>query len=690
MGDEAFVTTVMSVVSLLFVAALSAVIMKRIHFPYTVGLVVVGVGIAFIADDHPELNHALDGLKLESAMIMFLFVPILIFESAFKMDVRLLLRNVVPSLVFAGPGLLLSAALIGTLVHWLTPLPLASALIFGCLISATDPVAVIALFKDVGAPPRLNTLVEGESVFNDATAIVTFQIALAVVATGILDVHTVLGGVGTFFAVFLGGLVVGLVFGYAMVRAIPVIGDDPLIHITLTLTTAYGAFIVADHFLNASGIMAVLGAGLTIGYYGPSHYKQRVRDYLTVFWEDAAFVANSLIFLMLGLSEKVFLAQSHNNVSGMVVPVLIVIGLVVLTRAVVVFGLTPVLNALPRAEPISWAYRAVMFWGGLRGAVAIALAMSLPPEFPFRWQIIDFTFGVTLFSLLVHGTTMSWLIQRLELDRPTPVDELMAAYTRAIAHRQALDRLNDYRPVFDAGSRAITRLRADYTDRAREADDRLQRLRGRIAASPGERTRLLWVRAFAIQRQELRRRVENGLLTIESLHDLESALNTVILDPTTGTPLQPGHTLLPLTAGKHPLNRLLRALPDLPWLRRWRNQRPFHYAEELAALTAASRAVVEELPRLRDFSQTGAEDVSTCREFFDDIGRKAAQRLEDLAAQTPHASEVVYRRLVDRAAFERRLDAVQGLVRSGGIPEQIAVQVEQELDEERSGVRGEP
>lgn len=145
MEHEAFVTTVMAVMPLLFLAAVSAVITKRVRFPYTVGLVVIGVAVAFIADDYPDLAHALDQLKLEPVMIMFLFIPILIFKSAFNTDVPLLMRNLVPALTLAGPGLLLSTALIGILLHLLPPLPLESALIFGCLISVTDPVAVIAL-----------------------------------------------------------------------------------------------------------------------------------------------------------------------------------------------------------------------------------------------------------------------------------------------------------------------------------------------------------------------------------------------------------------------------------------------------------------------------------------------------------------------------------------------------------------
>jgi CPA1 family monovalent cation:H+ antiporter len=678
--EEAFVTTVMSVVALLFVAALSALLMKRIRFPYTVGLVIVGVGIAFLADDHPELGEALEGLKLETAMIMFLFVPILIFESAFKMDVRLLVRNLVPALVFAGPGLLISTALIGTLVHVVTQLPLGSALVFGCLISATDPVAVIALFKDVGAPKRLNILVEGESVFNDATAIVTFQIILAVMATGILDTRTILEGVGGFFAVFLGGLAVGLAFGYAMVRAIPYIGDEPLIHITLTLTTAYGAFIVADHVLHASGIMAVLGAGLTIGYYGPGRFKQRVKDYLEIFWEDAAFVANSLIFLMLGLSEKVFLTHTHANVSGLLVPVLIVILVVVSARAAIVFGLTPLMNAIPGATSVTGAYRVVMFWGGLRGAVAIALAMSLPIHFPFRWQIIDFTFGVTLFTLLVNGTTMGWLIRRLGLDRPSPVSELMGAYASAAADRAALERLNAYQPVSNVSNEALARLREDYAEKAQKAETRLAELRQDLAEHRWQRRKLLWVRAFAVQRKVYRQRFEDGILGLESLHELEWALDNARLDPQTGSPKGADDRLLPADKTSGMLQRFAREiLPGVPLVRRWLDHRMLLVAEESAAIAAGSRAVQSALEQLQDFSLAEAEDVESCAAYFRELERMAAARLEFIESQCPRAGDILYRRMLRKMAFDRERDVVKQLALTGDIPETLAERLDNEM-----------
>jgi CPA1 family monovalent cation:H+ antiporter len=688
MDQEAFVTTVMAVVSLLFVAALSALLMKRIRFPYTVGLVIVGVGIAFLADDHPELGEALDNLKLETAMIMFLFVPILIFESAFKMDVRLLVRNLLPAFVLAGPGLLISTALIGWLVHVFTQLPLGSALVFGCLISATDPVAVIALFRDVGAPKRLNILVEGESVFNDATAIVSFQIILAVMATGILDTRTVLEGVGGFFAVFLGGLAVGLAFGYTMVRAIPYIGDEPLIHITLTLTTAYGAFIVADHFLHASGIMAVLGAGLTIGYYGPGRFKQRVKDYLEIFWEDAAFVANSLIFLMLGLSEKVFLTHTHANVSGLLVPVLIVILIVVMVRSAVVFGLAPLLNAVPGASAIPRTYQTVMFWGGLRGAVAIALAMSLPPHFPFRWQIIDFTFGVTLFTLLFNGTTMGWLIRRLGLDKPSPVLEFMGAYANAAADRAALERLNAYRPVSNVSTQALARLKDDYASRTKEADLRLDRLRQELGGHRSQRRRLLWLRAFAVQRKVYRERFDNGILGLESLHELEWNSENARFHPDTGVPIRSDDRLLPADKTSGVLRRFAReVLPGVPPVRRWLEHRMLLVAEEAAAVAAASREVRGELAQLQEFSLADEEDLNACAAYFDELESLASARLAYIETQYPRAGDVLYGRLLNKMAFDKERDVIKQLALEGEIPEILAERIEHEMGEDGEGDR---
>lgn len=669
MDHEAFIGTVMGVVGLLFIAAISAVVMKRLRFPYTVGLVLVGVAVAFVAEDFPTLGETLQHLKFGPAMIMFLFIPILIFESAFNMDVPLLLRNLGPTLVLAGPGLLLSTAIVGGLIHYLTALPLGSALIFGCLISATDPVAVIALFKELGAPKSLTVLVEGESVFNDATAIVTFQIVLAVIAAGILDLETVTSGIVSFFFVFFGGLAVGLIFGYALVAVMPMIREEPLVHITLTLACAYAAFFVADHFLDTSGIMAVLGAGLVVGYYGPVYQKARVQEYLKIFWEDAAFVANSLIFLMLGLSEKVFISNSHKNVDGLLIPTLTAVFVVLLARGLVVYSLIPLINAVRRRK-VDHKYKAVLAWGGLRGAVAVALAMSLPPNFPYRWQIIDFTFGVTLFMLVFNGTTVGWLINRLGLNRESPLLRLMRSYADVIAKRVALDHLGERTPDELRRGRPLGRVKADYEKRLREAESNLRNLRAQLCQDRAVRRKLLWLRALAIEHHVYLARHELGLLSLSSLRVLERNLGTSVREVGQGA----ADCFVATERGGGTL-RYFSGLISSSWPRK---QRMLERHEQMAAIRDACRRVLSQMSHLADFSGAEREDMEECRSYYGSLERHASEALmaEELQQVGP---ERLATRLLQRLTNDAESTATHRLSISPRVSEALLETVEQDL-----------
>lgn len=684
MQHEAFITTVMAVVALLFLAAVSAVVTKRIRFPYTVGLVLIGVAVAFIADDYPHLSHALDELKLEPVMIMFLFIPILIFESAFKMDVPLLMRNLVPALVLAGPGLLLSTAIIGSLIYWLTPLPLESALIFGCLISATDPVAVIALFKEVGVPKRLNIMMEGESVFNDATAIVTFQIILAVIATGILDQQTITQGILDFFIVFFGGLLVGLFFGWLLVKAIPLVGNQPLVHITLTLVAAYGAFIVADHFLRTSGIMAVLSAGLMIGYYGPELYNQKVRDYLEMFWEDAAFVANSLIFLMLGLSEKIFLTHTTSNPEGLLYPVLIAIAVVIVTRFAVINSLIPMLNRIPGSKPINYKYRMILSWGALRGAVAIALAMSLPKHFPYRWQIIDFAFGVTLFMLLVNGTTMSWIINKLKLNKPSPLLEFLSAYAIVNAWRNAIDRLAKHKPVIPISKEQREKILSGYKMKLREADTKLTKLRLELGDNRKKRNKLLWLQCFSIQRKVYLMRFEYGLLSRRAYQTLEWDLKTkhIRVDKDQGPVINDQRLPSDRKTGFGLLQVIRQVLPGISYFEQLQKQQLNALAGEATAVIAASRAVQDELQRLGEFSAAESEDLEHCCNYYQHLEEMAQARLETIAESYGGSTDELRDELMNHLVYDAKMDTIDELEKLGELPAEVAHGLKDQFESE--------
>ena len=414
MHDGGLVETVAATIGLLLVAALTAMALRRVRLPYTVGLVVVGVALGIVTKQIAWLAP-LNQVALSPDLVLFVFLPTLIFESAVHLDGRLLARNLAPVLVLAAPGLLVAAGIVAAILTWTTPLGWGAALLFGALISATDPVAVVALFKSIGAPRRLAVLVEGESLFNDATAIVLFRVVLTVTAAGTVTVGAIGRGMLDFVVVFVGGLAVGFAIGWLMVRATALADDDPLIEVALTTVAAYAAFLAAEHYLKVSGVMATVGAGLVVGTLGAVRFTPAVRDYLERFWEYAGFVANSLIFLLMGLAVAPRLLLEHAGTIGITIVAMLV------SRAVVVGGFIPLVNRLS-PDRGSAAYQAVLVWGGLRGAVALALVLSLDPTFPERDLLLALAVGAVLVTLLVQATTIRPLLSWLGLDRPSLIE----------------------------------------------------------------------------------------------------------------------------------------------------------------------------------------------------------------------------------------------------------------------------
>jgi CPA1 family monovalent cation:H+ antiporter len=416
MHDETLLTATVTIVLLLFIAAISAIFVKRINFPYTVGLVIVGIVLG-LAVSEVEALKPMQEVELSRDIILYVILPTLLFDAAINMHVSVLLKNLLPILVLATLGLLISAAIVGFAMGQVTPLPIGVALLFGALISATDPVAVIALFKELGVDERLSALVDGESLFNDATAIVVFNIILGIVlATGSLGEHPVGSAIGSFLVVFFGGLAVGLFIGALLIGLLRLADGDVLVQIALTSVSAYVAFIVADHFLKLSGVMAVVGAGILSAWRAKQLFSEEMRRYIGNYWEYAAFVANSLIFLLIGLTEfELFedFARYGQNIGYVAAAVVIVL----IARAVVIYGVTPVINLVSKREPVDRPYQHVMFWGGLRGAIPLALVLGLPRGFEYRPLLLDLTLGVVLFSLLVQGTTVGKLLQSLRLNK---------------------------------------------------------------------------------------------------------------------------------------------------------------------------------------------------------------------------------------------------------------------------------
>ena len=414
---QPFLTTETLIIELLLVASLVAIVVRRLHVPYTVALVVVGLLLTNLS----PLN-----LELTPELILGLFVPPLVFEAAFHLNFSELRRNLTTILVLAVPGVLITMLIVGGVLSFGTSLSLLSAMVFGALIAATDPVAVVALFRLLGVPKRLSVLMEGESLLNDGTAFVLFNLMLAVAVTGQFNL---LNGLADFARVSAGGIVIGLVLGWLISRLIARI-DDYLIEITLTTVLAYGAYLVADQ-LHFSGVLAVVAAGLITGSLGPQGMSPTTRIVLYNFWEYITFLVNSLVFLLIGMQVDI------PALLGAWQPILWAIGAVLLARAVVVYGLGWITGRL--SEPVSWRWRNILAWGGLRGALSLALALSLPATFgPDRLLLRTMAFGVALFTLLVQAPTMNALVHRLKIITINPAQvDYKQRHARLMALRSA-------------------------------------------------------------------------------------------------------------------------------------------------------------------------------------------------------------------------------------------------------------
>jgi len=395
-----FLTTESIIVVLVLVTTLVAVFARRRRLPYTVTLVVIGLLIAIPTS-----------LELEATpdLILAIFVPPLIFEAAFHLDLKQLRENLLPILVLAVPGVLLTTLLVGGMTALGAGMAFGTAVVFGALIAATDPVAVVSLFRALGVPPQLALTVEGESLFNDGTAIVVFRIALAAALTGTFDPLT---GLTDFLRVALGGIGVGLVLGWITAQLVARL-EDRLTVTSLTTIVAFGSYLAAEYF-HVSGVLAVVVAGLLCGNIGMAGALPSTKIMIFNLWEYLAFLSNSLVFLLIGLS--VDLTLLWDNLGAIVVGVVAVVG----SRAMVVYGFSWLARLWGKGLQFPSSWRHVLFWGGLRGAISLALVLSLPLAMPARRELQAMTFGVVLFTLLAQGTTIQLLLERLGLIERSP------------------------------------------------------------------------------------------------------------------------------------------------------------------------------------------------------------------------------------------------------------------------------
>ncbi len=392
----------LSLLLLLAVAAAVAVASNRARLPYAIGLVLAGLVLGNV------LTYT--GPHLSKELLFLVVLPGLIFEAAFQIHFAEVWRARALILSLAIPGLIVATFLTALLVWWgvnqLVPgaIEFVGAMVFGALISATDPISVLAIFRTLGVNPRLAVIVEAESLFNDGTAIVIFTIVLGMATGG----HLSIGGAAWEFVRVVGlALIVGAAVGVAvslLTRSI----NDPMVEITLTVLSAYGAFIAAE-VLGLSGVIACVVAGMVTGNWGAQHgMLPATRAAVEVFWSYTAFLLNSFVFLLMGL--EINLAKLAHYLPE----ILIAWVAINLARGVLV-GANHFVMRVTGHHGFSWSWAAVLCWGGLRGGLSMVLALSLPRDFSHREMILHMTFGVVLLTLLLQGLTIKPLLRRVGL-----------------------------------------------------------------------------------------------------------------------------------------------------------------------------------------------------------------------------------------------------------------------------------
>jgi CPA1 family monovalent cation:H+ antiporter len=383
--------TVQVGVLLLLIGAVVAMLTRRLHLPYSVGLVAAGIILA-ILPFAPKVS-------LTKELIFTALLPPLLFDAAFYIHWEQLRRDLSVIVVLATLGVLMSACVTTIGMHYLARWQWLGALAFGVLIAATDPVSVIATFKEARAHGRLLVLIEAESLLNDGTAAVAFGVVIALASGQRLTSFEI---IATFLKTIGGGILCGV--AVALV-ALLLAGrtDDHLVQITFTTVAAYGSFLLAEHF-GLSGVLATITAGLVIrNIKSLGTISDRGKEAVQVFWEYIAFVANSLVFLLIGMHG------TDQHFVELWFPAVIAIVLVTLGRAVAIY---PCCLVFSRSSlRVTTNHQHVLFWGGLRGAVALALALGLPPEVPQRQEIVTVSFAVVAFSVFVQGLTIKPLLR---------------------------------------------------------------------------------------------------------------------------------------------------------------------------------------------------------------------------------------------------------------------------------------
>ena len=656
----------------------------------------IGGGAAFVLNS-PDIT-AFDAMArpfaeppVTSAVFLDVFLPILLFQASITMDIRRLLEDAVPILMLAVLAVLVTTGLIGWSLSQVSGEPLIPALLLGAIVATTDPAAVVAIFRDLGAPARLTRLVEGESLLNDAAAIAIFSILIGMLKSG---GHAEIGSAVAHFVLnFGGGILLGSVAARLATACLPLLHGDRAAEMTLTLALPYLVFILGEEELHVSGVVAVVAAGITFGSTALSRMSPFNWTFLNELWEQLAFWAGSFIFILAAILVPTLLIDVGPKDLLLLA---VALGAALVARVVVLFGVLPPLTWLKWSAPVSTAYKLVITWGGLRGAVTVALALAVTEDAGLDPEVKRFVAvlatGFVLFTLFVNGTTLRFIIRLLKLDRLSPRDEALRDNVLALSLADLRDSLAatavDYRMSEAVAAETLAR----YSTRIATATQRRQKR----DAQEGERAEVLERDRLAIALVALasheRRLVLNhhaegtaSRRTVEALlQGADGMMDAARIDGRSGYIKAVKRIGRPSFDFKcaHFLHRHLRI--ETPLANR--------LAERFERLLV-TRMLLDELSRfmgqklgrfLDDRLLQIVNDILTIRRD------RTRRMLDALQAQYPEYLAALERRILEQTALRQEMQAYHGLYEEGLIGQELYEDLSRRLRKRRAVTEARP
>lgn len=688
MSSSAIPQIVLAVSALLALGTVLSLVARRLRLPLSFVLVMVGLGLG-VAASNVEALAPLRSLSLSPELLVYLFLPTLLFDAAFTIDTRSLRQNIVPVLGLAIPAVAISFLLTGLGIHWLVGVPVAAAFLFAALISAADSTAALDIFNETAAPKRLTILAQGENLFNDAIAVVIFGIVVAHAGIGgslfSAEATTFGQSVARFFASFFGGLTVGWAIALAAGKVIELVEDD-LIEILLTTAAVYLSFIAGETLLASSGIMAVTGTGLTLGGWGRTKYTPTSLDYLNRFWTYLAFVAHALTFLLVGLMLDV------TGLAGYLIPIAIAVPLAIVARAISIYAIFPLLNRLPWVERADFPHQTAMAWGGLRGAMCIMLALAIPETYAYREIILNMTVGVVLFSLLVQGLTLRPLVHALGLHQPTIPERYLLEESLLAAKHRARSMMNDLLRGGVFSERVVMSLESAYAQQEQVIQSQIRAVREQGSIDSWDEFRLLKREHLLFEKRVYRELFEGGQLSEKVYKELEQSIGMQLdhLRRAEGLPVWTMYSPWGWRLEAQFFRVLDVVAPDSTWVQRYRLRRIAERYEAQWGRLVASKRVLEEIPRIEKHYPKSPEAMEELRGLYSRWHETARSRLDAVAQQFPEYVQKVQELMVMRLCLQAEEETISELERLEVLPEREARAVREQLRDQLRRLRDRP